>query len=50
MYHLRKLKCSQNKNFIWYLRQGVILTKDNLVKREWKGDSECCLCNAHVTI
>jgi hypothetical protein len=26
------------KIFLWFLRQGVILTKDNLAKRKWKGD------------
>jgi hypothetical protein len=24
------------KIFLWYLRNGVVLTKDNLVKRKWK--------------
>jgi hypothetical protein len=31
--------------FIWYLRKGVILTKYNLVKRQWKGCTRCCFCN-----
>jgi hypothetical protein len=26
----------KTKNFGWYLRRGVILTKDNLVKMAWK--------------
>jgi hypothetical protein len=38
------------KIFLWYLRQGVILTKDNLAKRKWKGGTECCFCSAHETI
>jgi hypothetical protein len=25
------------KIFLWYLRQWVLLTKDNLAKRKWKG-------------
>jgi hypothetical protein len=25
------------KIFLWYPRNGVVLTKDNLVKRQWKG-------------
>lgn len=25
------------KIFLWYLQKGVILTKDNLLKRRWKG-------------
>ena len=32
------------KIFLWYLRQGVILTKDNLAKRQWKGCTDCCFC------
>jgi hypothetical protein len=31
------------KNFLWYLRKGVVLAKDNLAKRNWKGGSECCV-------
>jgi len=23
------------KNFLWYLKKGVTLTKDNLAKRNW---------------
>jgi hypothetical protein len=25
------------KIFLWYLRNGVVLTEENLVKRQWKG-------------
>jgi hypothetical protein len=27
----------ENKKFAWYLRRGVILTKNNLIKRNWHG-------------
>jgi hypothetical protein len=27
------------KIFLWYLQQGVILIKNNLAKRKWKGNS-----------
>jgi hypothetical protein len=30
--------------FLWYLRRGVILTKDNLINRMWKGDPTCSFC------
>jgi hypothetical protein len=30
------------KIFLWYLKNGVVLTKDNLVKRQWKGCTKCC--------
>jgi hypothetical protein len=38
------------KIFLWFLRQGVLLTKDNLVKRHWKGCVSCCFCDEHETI
>jgi hypothetical protein len=28
----------KSKFFVWYLRRGVILTKDNLIKRNWHGN------------
>jgi hypothetical protein len=38
------------KVFLWYIHQGVILTKDNLVKRKWKGSSKCSYCNCNESI
>ena len=38
------------KIFAWYLRKGVILTKDNLVKRNWNGSTKCVLCTHDETI
>jgi len=38
------------KIFMWYLRRGVILTKDNLVKRNWQGNEKCCFCHENKTI
>jgi hypothetical protein len=38
------------KIFLWYLKNGVILTKDNLVKRQWNGCSRCCFCREQETI
>jgi hypothetical protein len=29
------------KIFLWYLKNGVVLTKDNLVKRQLKGCTKC---------
>jgi hypothetical protein len=40
----------KNKIFLWYLKKGVILTKDNLAKRNWKGSTKCCFCNHNETI
>jgi hypothetical protein len=33
------------KIFGWYLRRGVILIKDNLVKRNWHGSTQCVFCH-----
>jgi hypothetical protein len=30
------------KVFLGYPKRGIILTKDNLLKRNWKGDGCCC--------
>ena len=38
------------KIFFWYLQRGVILTKDNLAKRNWIGSQKCCYCNSNETI
>jgi hypothetical protein len=38
------------KIFLWYLKQGVVLTKDNLVKRQWKGCTNYCFCAEQETI
>ena len=33
------------KIFIWYLQKGVVLTKDNLACRQWRGSTKCCFCS-----
>ncbi|WVZ49016.1 LOW QUALITY PROTEIN: hypothetical protein U9M48_000398 [Paspalum notatum var. saurae] len=38
------------KIFLWYLKRGVILTKDNLAKRNWKGSKACEFCSRPETI
>jgi len=40
----------KNKIFLWFLKKGVTLTKDNMIKRNWKGSAKCCLCNSNETI
>jgi hypothetical protein len=48
---LWKLKLPQQiKVFGWYLWKGVILTKDNLAKRNWHGSKECVFCHQNETI
>jgi len=34
------------KVFLWYLYKGVTLTKDNLARRQWQGDTKCCFCSS----
>jgi hypothetical protein len=38
------------KIFVWFVLKGVILTKDNLLKRNWRGDEKCCFFNNKETI
>jgi hypothetical protein len=38
------------KIFLWYLRRGIILTKDNLAKRNWQGSLICVFCHKEETI
>ena len=38
------------KIFMWYLKRGVILTKDNLIRRNWNGNKLCCFCSSDETI
>ncbi|WVZ66202.1 hypothetical protein U9M48_015460, partial [Paspalum notatum var. saurae] len=38
------------KTFLWYLKKGVLLTKDNLGRRNWHGDKSCCFCGTSETI
>jgi hypothetical protein len=33
------------KVFMWFLHRKVILTKDNLVKRNWNDNESCCFCD-----
>ena len=36
--------------FMWYLKRGVILTKDNLARWNWNGNKQCCFCFSDETI
>ena len=38
------------KIFMWFLSKKVLLTKDNLVKRKWKGCTKCSFCGAEETV
>jgi hypothetical protein len=39
----------KNKKIAWYLRRGVILTKDNLIKQNWHGSKMCVFCTHDET-
>jgi hypothetical protein len=38
------------KIFMWFFHRKVILTKDNLLKRNWNGNTSCCFCDKEETI
>jgi len=38
------------KIFLWFLQKRVILTKDNLARKNWKGSQKCISCNGNETI
>lgn len=35
---------------MWLMMNNAILTKDNLLKRKWKGDPKCCFCKTPESI
>lgn len=35
---------------MWYLRRGVVLSKDNLARRNWHGNKSCSFCSHNDTI
>jgi hypothetical protein len=49
--YLWKLKIPLKiKIFMWFLSNKVLLTKDNLAKRKWKGCQKCCFCDSLETV
>jgi hypothetical protein len=49
--HIWKIKVPLKiRIFMWFLHKRVILTKDNLKKRNWQGCSKCCFCDQDETI
>jgi len=38
------------KIFLWYLQKEVVLTKDNLARKNWKGSQKCVGCNLDESI
>jgi hypothetical protein len=38
------------KIFMWFLNNKVILTKDNLAKRKWKGCTKCVFCGEQESV
>jgi hypothetical protein len=35
---------------MWFFHRKVILTKDNLLKRNWNVNKSCCFCDAKESI
>src|SRR4051812_17028639 len=49
--YLWKLKIPLKiKVFMWFLNSKLLLTKDNLVKRNWNGCQKCCVYDSLETI
>jgi hypothetical protein len=49
--YLWKLKIPLKiKKFMWFLSNKVLLTKDNLAKRNWVGCAKCCFCGEQESI
>jgi hypothetical protein len=49
--YLWKLKIPLKiKIFMWFLSNKVLLTKDNLAKRNWKGCTKCVFCGEQETV
>lgn len=38
------------KIFMWLLENGVILTKDNMIRRNWSGNPTCFFCENDESI
>jgi hypothetical protein len=38
------------KIFMWCLRRGVVLTRDNIARRNWQGSKKCSFCTHDETI
>uniref|UniRef100_A0A453I9I9 Reverse transcriptase zinc-binding domain-containing protein n=1 Tax=Aegilops tauschii subsp. strangulata TaxID=200361 RepID=A0A453I9I9_AEGTS len=38
------------KVFVWFVHKQVILTKDNLAKRNWTGSRRCSFCDHDESI
>jgi hypothetical protein len=38
------------KTFMWSVEQKAILTKDNMLARNWKGDPSCYFCGSPETV
>jgi hypothetical protein len=38
------------KTFMWPVEQKAILTKDNMLARNWKGDPSCYFCDSPETV
>jgi hypothetical protein len=40
----------KDKIFLWFIQQGVILTKDNLAQKNWVGSQKCCFYDRNEMI
>jgi hypothetical protein len=38
------------KIFMWFISKKVLLTRDNLAKRNWNGNTKCSFCDAEKSV
>ena len=49
--HIWKIKVPLRINVcMWFVHEEVVLTKDNLAKRNWEGSQRCSFCDHNETI
>jgi hypothetical protein len=49
--YIWKMKVSLKiKIFMWFLHQKVIITNDNLAKRNWTGYKKCVFCDSEESV
>jgi hypothetical protein len=48
--HMKNKGSTEDKYLYVIPLKGVILTKDNLMKRNWQGSEKCCFCHKNETI
>jgi hypothetical protein len=49
--HIWKAKIPYKiKNFAWLMENNAVLTKDNMIRRKWKGNPKCLFCDQNENL